>query len=155
MLDINTKEGYDIAAALRGPDQDYPKLKYIITGWIRAKVGMAKSNNGIVRRRDLTPQDIREAGREVERLYGYDHHHRAMLHWVQHATLAVRWLRPRLTSAVGRRERELTRELTGMLRHPTKGNKDRVLRLLDDWLDNTPKIQVYHVGVTHQRRQRR
>jgi len=151
MLDINTREGYDLATALRGPDLQYPKLKYIITGWIRGMLNLA-INGCQVRHGELTSHDVNMAKGEVEHLFACPHHHRAMIHWAYHATLAIKWLRDSPTGPVGRRERELTHELIGMLRHPTSRNKDRVLRHLDDWLDDTPKLQVYDVGNTHQRR---
>jgi len=155
MLDITTKEGYDLATALRGPDQDYPKLKYIVTGWIRGKLNLVTTVCQAitvyqVRHGELTPHDVDMAKEEVKHLFACPHQHGAMLHWASHATQAIRWLRPSLTSPVGRRERELTHELIGMLRHSTKRNKARVLGCLDNWLE--PKLQVYDVGNTHRRR---
>jgi len=143
-------KGRDLAASIRGPDPDYPKLKYIITGWIRAKVGM-ENYCGVLRHKELTTHDIRKAEREVKRLCGREHHHQPMTHWACHAIRAIRWLRESLTDPVGRREDGLTCALLGMLGHPTTINRDRVLRYLDDWLE-PPKIQVYDVGNTHQRR---
>jgi len=151
MLDINTKEGYDIAAALRGPDQSYPNLKYIITGWIRGRLNLAHCGCQ-VRHGELTSHDVNMAKGEVEHLFACPHQHRAMIHWVMHARLAIGWLRG-INDPVGRRERELTHELIGMLRHPTKRNKARVLGCLDLWIDHhMPEVQVYDVGNTHQRR---
>lgn len=40
LLDVSTKEGYDIACALRGPDIDLPGLKALFTARLRALIGI-------------------------------------------------------------------------------------------------------------------
>lgn len=133
-INLGTKEGYDLVAAIRGPDQAYPFLKHIITGWIRYKLGVSACDCH-VRCEELTTSDILCAKREVYHLCECKHHHCAMLHWVMHTSLAIKWLRPCATSPVGRRERDLAHDLTGMMRNPSPENRDRVLECLDAWLD--------------------
>jgi len=155
MLDINTKEDYDLATALRGPDLQYPKLKYIITGWIRGQLNLVHHCFCQVRHGELTAHDVNMAKGEVEHLFACPHQHSAMYHWLRHAASAIVWLRDSRTDPVGRREEELIHALIGMIRHPANvitKNKERVLRYLDDWLNDAPKIQVYDIGNTHRRR---
>ena len=129
-LDVSTKEGYLLATAMRGPDVQYLKLKYIITGWIRAQCGVTYGNCS-VRNRELTKSDVCRAKEEVDQLYA-DHHARpAMKHWTGHAFSAIRqfpksvyqdWLSG------------FTRALHAMLLVPNVVLKARV----HDWLDNYP-----------------
>ena len=132
-LDINTKNGYILATALRGPDANYRALKWIITGWIRAQC-IASARYSMVRRSMLNKQDIINAKSAVTELYqqlwDYKPLQRIMLHWVMHCSQAIellgngdkesRWLLCFLVA------------LGALLRNPSLYKVEEVHR----WLDN-------------------
>lgn len=122
-LDVSTEIGYDIAAALRGPDVGFPTLKYIVTGWIRAQVGVSR---GWVRRtEELNEATLLRARAEVKHLYAHVPTRVGMRHWVLHATLAIdhldadHWLQ------------EFTHSLKDLMEHPTEESLGNVIGWLD------------------------
>ena len=129
-LDVSTKEGYLLATAMRGPDVQYLKLKYIITGWIRAQCGVTHGNC-VVRDRELTERNILRAKAEVDQLYTDYPARVAMRHWSGHAYSAIR-LFPK--SVYQDWLASFTRALHSMLIAPNEVSRARV----HDWLDAYP-----------------
>jgi len=123
-LDVSTKEGYDIATALRGPDVGCSALKHIITGWIRGQCGVFYGDSW-VRTDKVSDAMILRAKAEVDRLYKHPPTRMGMYHWVRHAALAVdhldadHWLR------------EFTHALKNLMGDCTKENLNNVLGWLD------------------------
>ena len=128
-LDVSTKEGYLLATAMRGPDVQYLKLKYIITGWIRAQCGVTYEYC-TVRANTLTEEDIREAKEEVDQLCKDYHARPAMHHWLRHMTNSVEMFP---SSAYQGWLARFIRCLFGVVCHQTEASKALVYKCLDDY----------------------
>jgi len=65
ILDISTRQGYDIATAMRGPDsQKAHRIKSVFTGRIRCLAGTGETV-GVYRTRHLTKKEAQEAAAEM------------------------------------------------------------------------------------------
>jgi len=126
-VDLSTRKGYLLACALRGPDLVYPKLKYILTGWLRQQFGVSYGDS-VVRTKALSKTDILLAKGEVSCIFNTPDHHLAMYHWSEHVSLALKEL--------GYEPGELWLAslawlLGVMLRNPTHENRLNVHKCLD------------------------
>lgn len=129
-VDLSTETGYIIATALRGPDAAFPGLKYVITGWIRGKCGVASASSAYctVRCTKLTDGDIANARHDLDDLYQDRELYHVVTHWTRHSYQAIellcdgdvekRWLLNFLA------------KLETSLKHPNPQNKAKVHKCL-------------------------
>lgn len=107
-LDVTTREGYDIACALRGPD--LPRLeflKFLLVGRLRGLIGVKYTHGCFVQEKLPAVGRIREAQGEwaafwrwkgrigdklIENRHVRDYIVRALTHWASHLSLAFKTL---------------------------------------------------------------
>jgi len=127
-VDLSTKRGYILAAAVRGPDLEYPALKHVVTAWIRGKCGVVHPAC-VVRVVALSKTNIADARKEVDSLIPLGTESDAMGHWVDHASGAIDELGDFTEEWLW--VRRFVSRLGSVLINPSTANKARVHRCLD------------------------
>ena len=79
LLNLNTQKGYDIASAIRGPDNiSIPiELKYALTARLRVAAGILSSGpqGGLIRDKNLTREYARTISKFLKDEPNYLHHY--------------------------------------------------------------------------------
>ena len=133
ILDLSTQDGYDIACALRGPDNHgIPNLKWLLTSRLRGLVGVSADSGRWVRGdRTLTSRSRMSIAEDLDRLqslYG-GLTWGEVLHWLAHTQDAF--------DALGRMEvesqvTEEARELSFIVKAISHGEWDTAKSLIEE-----------------------
>lgn len=133
ILDVSTKEGYDIACALRGPDyRNISGLKWLFTSRLRSFVGVNEDSGGWVRGgRTLIAVSRLSITEDLDRLQSlyegltWDE----ILHWLAHTQDAFDALD---RMEVGSQIIDEARELNSIVRAIRIGKWDKAKSLIEE-----------------------